>query len=802
MAAGSDPDKLSRLIPKSTSLAGLGSVAFAWIAVVTGLVTAWTASGAVSIPKGQPAVSEFLGRHCIECHDSSLKKGDFDLERIGSKDLIAHRADWEKVVRRLRTRQMPPPGEEKPPESDYVRVLAQLEGALDEAAARQPDPGRTPTLRRLNRTEYQNAIRDLLDLEIRAAELLPKDDAGHGFDNVTVGTLSPTLLDRYLAAAQKISRLAVGSPQPVSGHTVRLPPDLTQEEHVDGLPLGTRGGTLIPQVFPLDATYEIQVRLTRDRNEEVEGLREPHTMVVVVDRREVASFTVEPPKGNRDFEAVDRHLRVRIPVRAGPHEVGVAFLKNPSSLLETRRQPGAARFNMHRHPRLGPAVYQVSINGPYDPTGPGDTPSRKRIFQHIPKGPGDEEDCARRNLAALARMAYRRPVDDRDLENPMRLYRDARGERGYEAGVEAGLAAILVSPSFLFRVERDPEGIAPRTAYRLSDLELASRLSFFLWSSLPDEELLQRAVRGDLHRPAVLAKQVRRMLASPRSVALADNFADQWLYLRNLDSFAPDQRLFPDFDDNLRQAFRRETRALFEELVREDRSVLDLLKPGQTHLNERLARHYGIPHVYGSQFRTVRFPDGERGGLLRQGSILAVTSYADRTSPVLRGKWVMENLVGTPPPPPPPNVPNLKQNTISSALSVRERLTLHRSIPGCAGCHKLIDPPGFALENFDAVGRWRTLEEGKPVDATGGLPDGREFTGVDGLEQSLMERPDLVVTTVTEKLLTFALGRGLEPADAPAVRKIVRDASKQDYRISAILVGIAQSTPFTLRRSE
>ena len=750
-------------------------------------------------------VRSFAERYCLECHDRDVQKGDLNLEAILSDDPAAHPEIWERAVRRLRTRQMPPAGEERPAESDYTRVLTPLERSLDQWAATNPDPGRTPTLRRLNRTEYQNAIRDLLGIQIDAATLLPKEDAGHGFDNVTVGTLSPTLLDRYLSAAQKISRLAVGSPTPVAGHTVRLPPDLTQEEHVEGLPLGTRGGARIPYVFPQDAEYEIQIRLTRDRNEEVEGLREPHTMEVLLDRQSVASLTVEPPRGNRDFEAVDRHLRVRIPVAAGPHDVGVAFLKNPSSLLETRRQPGSARFNMHRHPRLGPAVYQVSINGPYDAQGPGTTPSRRRIFQFLPSGPADEESCARRNLAALAQKAYHRPVVDADLEAPMRLYREAREagkERGFEAGMEAGLGAILVSPSFLFRVERDPEGIPSRTAYRITDLELARRLSFFLWSSIPDEELLGLAMRGELHRPSVLEKQTRRMLADPRAVALSDNFAEQWLYLRNLDSFTPDQRRFPDFDDNLRQAFRRETQLLFQEVLREDRSVLALLRPGHSFLNERLARHYGVPHVYGSRFRQVEIPEGERGGLLRHGSILAVTSYANRTSPVLRGKWVMENLVGTPPPPPPPNVPNLRENTVASTLSVRERLTLHRSIPGCAGCHKLIDPPGFALENFDAVGRWRTLEEGKPVDASGGLPDGSQFDGVAGLEESLLRRPEVIAGTVTEKLMTFALGRGLEFRDASAVRRIVRDAAREDYRLSSILVGITRSTPFPLRRSE
>lgn len=777
----------------------------AWFArfVAVAVAVAWGPSAvAQSRPGGAPTPGSFVHQYCVACHDGETRKGGLDLESLAAGDPARQAETWEKVVRRLRTRQMPPPDKNRPTEPEYQSVLAALERSLDRAAARHPDPGRPPTLRRLNRTEYQNAIRDLLGLQIDAGALLPKEDAGHGFDNVAVDTLSPTLLDRYLSAARKISRLAVGSPQPVSVHTVRLPPDRTQEEHVEGLPLGTRGGTRFSHVLPQDASYEIQVRLTRDRNEEVEGLREPHQIEVLVDRRPVASFTVEPPRGNRDFEAVDRHLKVRLPLPAGPHEIGVAFVKNPSSLLETRRQPGAARFNMHRHPRLGPAVYQVTVTGPYDASGPGDTPSRRRVFAAKPSGPGDEESCARRNLSALARRAFQRPVTDADLEGPMRLYREAREGEGYEAGVEAGLAGILASPGFLFRVEPDPEGLPARTAYRLSDLELARRLSFFLWSSLPDDALLDLAIRGRLHHPSVLEKQTRRLLADPRARSLSENFAGQWLHLRNLDSLTPDLRLYPDFDDNLRRALREETELLFADVLQGDRSVLDLLRSRHTYLNQRLARHYGVPGVFGSQFRPVDVAEAGRGGLLRQGSVLAVTSYADRTSPVLRGKWILENLVGTPPPPPPPNVPNLRENSISSRLSVRERLALHRANPGCAGCHQLIDPPGFSLEHYDAVGRWRALEEGRPVDDSGGMPDGSRFQGVAALEENLLARPEVFAGTLTEKLLTFALGRGMEPSDGPAVRQIVREAARDEYRLSSLIVGITRSLPFTMRRTE
>jgi hypothetical protein len=745
-------------------------------------------------------IRAFVTGYCVDCHDRDTKKGDLDLTSADASDVVSRADVWEKVVRKLRTRQMPPADKPRPDEASYEKALAQLEGSLDSAAAKHLNPGRTDTLRRLNRTEYQNAIRDLLALDIDAAGLLPKDDASHGFDNVTVGTLSPTLLDRYISAAQKISRLAVGSVARVGGDTYRSPADRSQEAHVEGLPLGTRGGMLIAQTFAQDAEYEVQIRLTRDRNEEVEGLKEAHQLELLLDGEPVKSFTVSPPR-DKNHDKVDQHLHARIPVKAGPHQVGVTFVKTGASLLETKRQPYEARFNMHRHPRQTPAVYQVSINGPYDPKGSGDTPSRQRIFVAKPAGKADEERCAKKIFSTLARRAYRRPVNDADLEKPLEFYREARKQNGFDAGIEAGLSAILVSPNFLFRVERDPERIAANTPYRISDLELASRLSFFLWSSIPDDELLDLAERGRLSKPAVLEQQTRRMLADPRAKSLARNFAGQWLYLRNLDSFTPDLRLFPDFDDNLRQSLREETELFFANVLREDRSVLDMLKADYTFLNERLAKHYGVPNVYGSRFRRVSTASEGRGGLLRQGSVLAVTSYATRTSPVLRGKFVLENLVGTPPPAPPGNVPALKDNMIAANLSVRERLAEHRANAQCASCHNMIDPPGFALENFDALGRWRMLEEGKAVDASGGLPDGSRFSGVDGLETGLLNRPEIFTSTLTEKLLTFALGRGVEFHDAPAVRKIVREAKTNEYRFSSIVVGITKSTPFTMRRS-
>jgi mono/diheme cytochrome c family protein len=773
-------------------------------------------------PKPQPehaTVKRFVTQHCLKCHNSDDRTGGLALDAVNPEDVGAHAKVWEKVVRKLAARQMPPAGRRRPDERTYESVVAALEAALDRAAAARPDPGRTPALRRLNRTEYQNAIRDLLALDVDATALLPADEANHGFDSAPLGGLSPTLLDRYITAAQKISQLAVGrAPKTPDSETFRARPDLTQEGHVEGLPLGTRGGLVIPFTFPQDGQYDVQVWLTRDRNEQVEGLRGPHELEVLLDRKRVASFTVKPPARNEGHAKVDAHLKARLTVAAGPHDLGVTFVKEPFSLPETKRQPYQAHYNLHRHPRISPAVYQASITGPYNAKGPGETPSRRRLFICRPpltptplppgergrgEGAADEEACATKVLSALLRRAYRRPVERAHLDKAMKFYRQGRKEGDFDAGIEMALSAVLVNPQFLFRVEREPPGLAAKTAYRLSDLDLASRLSFFLWSSIPDDELLDLAARNELRKPAVFEKQVRRLLADGRAKTLATNFAAQWLHLRNLESITPDLRLFPDFDDNLRQAFRQETELLFESVVREDRSVLDLLKADYTFLNERLAKHYGIPHVYGNRFRRVALgADRQRGGLLRHGSILTVTSYATRTSPVIRGKWILENILGAPPPPPPPNVPSLKEGTVAASLPIRERLAEHRSNASCASCHRLIDPVGFSLEQFDAVGRWRALEEGKPVDAAGGLPDGSECVGVSGLEQALLRRPELFVRTLTEKLFTFALGRAPEEPDAPAIRKIVRDARANNYRFSSLIVGLTTSAPFQMRKTQ
>ena len=749
--------------------------------------------------------------YCLSCHDEDHKKGGLELESVAADEVPRHPDVWEKVVRKLRARLMPPVGKERPDEATYETVISSLEGSLDRAAASNPNPGRTATLRRLTRTEYQNAVRDLLALDVDVASLLPADESSYGFDNVTVGDLSPTLLDRYVSAAEKISRLAVGrSSRSPGGDTIRIPADLTQEEHLEGLPVGTRGGAVVHYTFPLEGEYEIQIRLTRDRDEHVEGLSEAHDLELLLDRERLQVFTVKPPvreagvpeTDQPSHEKVDQLLKIRVPVTAGPHVLGVAFPKKPSVLLETPRQPYQTHFNSYRHPRIQPAIYSISIIGPYAVKGPGDTPSRRRIFVSRPADPDQEPRSARRILAALMRRAYRRPVTDADLQGPFDLYRTVRADAGFEAGIEMALSAVLVSPQFLFRVEQEPAGVLPNAVYRISDLELASRLSFFLWSSIPDDELLGVAVAGKLHDPAVLETQVRRMLADPRSRALVSNFASQWLHLRNLDSITPDMRLYPDFDDNLRQAFREETELFFESVLREDRSVLDLLRANYTFLNERLAKHYGIPHVYGSRFRRITLDeDSWRGGLLRQGSILTVTSYATRTSPVLRGKFVLDTLLGVPPPPPLPDVAALKDNTVDGHLSVRERLAEHRSNSTCAGCHNLMDPLGLSLEKFDAVGRRRTVEGGTPIDASGGLPDGSRFTDVQGLEAALLRRPELFVGTFAEKLLTYALGRGVEYYDAPATRAIVRDARSQNFRMSSIILGVVKSQPFQMRKS-
>lgn len=770
---------------------------------------AFVAALSITLPGwAQPAASApraMVDRYCAGCHSDRAKAGGLSLQRLNPDDPGAAPDVWEKVVRKLRVRYMPPAGLPKPDEATYDAVTAQLASQLNRAAAAKPNPGRTDTFRRLSRTEYRNAIRDLLDVDVDVTSLLPKDDVSHGFDNITVGELSPTLLDRYLAAAKKISRLAVGLPTNSPGGDVLLvPPDLTQEDQFDELPFGTRGGAAVPYNFPADGEYDIQLRLSRDRNEHVEGLTEPHQVEIAIDGARVALLSVKPPTKAQEHETADRDLHIRVTVAAGPHSIAATFIKKSSALPETERQPYQARFNMDRHPRIQPALYSIAITGPFGGGRAGDTPSRRRIFTCHPESGQDGGRCAEQILSELARRAYRRAVNGADVAPLLRFYRQGKEGGQFEDGIELALRALLTSPKFLFRIERDPAGTASGTVYPISELELATRMAFFLWSSIPDEQLLAAAEQKKLRDPAELKRQTIRMLADPRAKALVENFAEQWLYLRNLAAVTPDVRLFPDFDDNLRQAMRRETEMLFESIVQEDRNVLDLIRADYTFLNERLAKHYGIPGIYGSRFRRISFPPADpRGGLLGQASILTVTSYATRTSPVLRGKWILANLLGDAPPPPPPNVPALKENVdTGKVLSMRERVAEHRRNPACASCHQLLDPPGFALENYDAVGRWRTNENGIAVDASGSLPGAKPFSGPNGLRQAVLSRPEIFVGTMTEKLLMYALGRGIESYDAPAVRRIVQTGSSQDYRFSSIVLAVVNSTPFQNRRTQ
>ena len=807
---------MERMAPTAFPSARVATIAVAWFVLLVSLGIQARPSAQQPVPQAKGAASSHratLDRYCVTCHNQRLVTAGLKLDEADVANPGDSAEVWEKVVRKLRTGMMPPPNMPQPSMEGRQALLSWLETSLDTAAATTPNPGRTDTLRRLNRTEYQNAIRDLLSVDIDAAVLLPADESGHGFDNVTVGGLPPALLDRYISAAQKISALAIGSTQAsLQSDIIRVPPDVTQEEHVAGLPIGTRGGVLIPYTFAQDGEYDIQIYLARGYSGDVDGLKDPqpHEITLLLDRTPIGAFTVQRP-ANGDDSLIDRNLKIRVPVTAGPHQLGVTFLKNSSSLIETGRQPLQSRFNERRSPRITPAISQVSLTGPYGPHGADSTPSRRRIFVCRPAfakgfgeaGPSTAEEtaCAKKILSTLMRRAYRRSISETDLERPMAFYREGRSERDFDAGIGKAVSAVLINPEFLFRVEVDRDK-TPGAASRISDLELASRLSFFLWSSLPDDALLDSAIRGELRRPGVLERHVRRMLADPRSYNLASNFAGQWLRVRNLTSVDPNVRLYPDFDDNLRQAFRQETELFVDSVVREDRRVLDLLRADYTFLNERLAKHYGIPNVYGSRFRRVELGrDSKRGGLLRQGSILAVSSYATRTSPVLRGVWVLSNIVGAPPPPPLPNVPALDGN-VPANLPVRERMAAHRANAVCANCHRTIDPVGFTLENFDAVGRWRDNEgDSGSIDVSGTLPGLGDVKGVAGLEEALLRRPELFAATLTEKLLTFALGRGVEYYDAPAVRKILRDAQPGGYHFSSLILGIVHSAPFQMRRS-
>lgn len=758
---------------------------------------------------------EVLDTYCVACHNDRLKTAGLVLESgaIDAHDVSVHAAVWEKVLRKVRSGQMPPEGRRRPDASTARGFSRALARALDQAAQAAPDPGR-PAVHRLNRTEYVNAIRDLLHLEVDGRALLPADDSGYGFDNnADVLTMSPALLDRYMAAATKIGRLAIGDPalRPAIS-TYDIPRRVRQTERMsEALPFGTRGGLSVRHTFPLDGEYLLKVRLGRVGEYGIAGLDRGDQLEIRLDREQLEVFTVggdeelkgltydsqEPiPPDRPDLlrrkvyeNTADEGLEVRLPVRAGTREVGVAFIKYAGVAEEGGRQS------------RGPSVGSLEILGPYEATAPDSTASRERIFTCRPRTAAEEVSCAREILSTLARRAFRRPVTDADIDTLVGFYESGRLEGAFDRGIQVALERVLVDPEFLFRIERDPERLPAGFVYRLSDIELASRLSFFLWSSIPDDELLAVAERGELQDPDVLTRQVRRMLADPRASEMVTNFASQWLLVRNVRFAEPDRALFPGFDGSLKEALARETELFFVDQFRADRSVLDLLRADYTFLNARLAEHYGVPGIYGSHFRRVTLDDERRHGLLGHGSILTVTSYPNRTSVVLRGKWVLENLLGAPPPPPPPDVPALEEEDAGQApTSLREKMEQHRGNPVCASCHARIDPLGFALENFDAIGQWRDREGDIPIDASATLPDGTSVDGPVEFREALASRHEEFAGNFVEKLMTYALGRGLEHYDQPAVRAIVRDTEARKYRWSDIVLGIVNSVPFQMRR--
>jgi cytochrome c551/c552 len=785
---------------KRCGFAGLVILAFSLTALV-----------ARSAPAGQSTSASldraFLDQYCIACHNDRSKTAGLSLETIDLKHVSRDAAIWEKVARKLRGGLMPPQGRPRPDEGAKNTFVSLLEAEIDRAAT--PHPGRS-SLHRLNRTEYGNAIRDALDLKIDVTDLLPADDESDGFDNIAdVLRISPSLLEQYLVAARKISALAVGDPATIPVTQVyRNPPDLPQDDHIEGLPLGTRGGILIRHNFPLDAEYDVNVVLLRNVLGYLTGLEWPHQLEVTIDGERVFLAPVGGVEDNRlsdaNFataaEALDERLKLRVAVKAGPHMIGATFLRKNSSESDEPLQPHTRDHDLQNMNGI-PRIDHVNISGPFKATGSGNTPSRRRIFACAPENENDEAACAKRILTRLARMAYRQTPSNDDVETLLRFYQRGRSKGNFEAGIQSALEWMLAAPKFIFRAEPDPANVRPGQIYRISDLELASRLSFFLWSTIPDDELLTLAEQGKLSNPATLEAQVRRMLGDSRSQALVDNFAGQWLFLRNLQSARPDGKTFPNFDDTLRQAFRRETELFFASIMREDRPALDFLTADYTFVNERLARHYGIPNVYGSHFRRVTVTNEARRGLLGQGSILTVTSYPNRTSPVLRGKWILENILGTPPPAPPANVPPLKENDEGTRTpkSVRELVEEHRKNPACATCHAVMDPLGFSLENFDATGEWRVKDFSGPIDASGVLANGRKVDGPITLRKAIEEQPEQFVRTLTEKLLVYGLGRGLEYYDMPAVRGIVHESSASNYRFSSLILNIVKSASFQMK---
>jgi hypothetical protein len=759
-----------------------------------------------------------VGRYCLECHNEIDLSGNMSLEHVDFAHVEQHPDVLEKVIRKLRAGMMPPADAVQPSKEERADLIAWLERRLDRAAAEHPDPG--PSLaRRLNRAEYENAIRDVLGVEVDATALLPPDDSAYGFDNIADALkTSPTHVEQYLSAAGKIAALAVGDPDTgAAAQTFRIRQDASQDVQVPGMPLGTVGGGAVQVVLPLDGEYRLDVTFFKSNLGAMKGLEIPHQVELAVDGERVHVATIGGPE---DFAALMRNITeaadevgkrssATVPLTAGAHEITVGFVYDGavqgSARLQSFIRSSQDLLDVTGHPH----IETLTVTGPYNATGSGQTVSREKIFVCDPQNvdaaaAGAERECATQILAPLAQRAYRGLDTEADLDVLLAFYERGREQRGFEAGIQTAIERLLSSPKFLFRVERDPASVAPGAVYELSPLELASRLSFFIWSSVPDDELLKLAHDGSLVKRSVLEAQVKRMIADPKAHALVDSFAAQWLYLRNLDGFVPNSSGFPDFDDNLRQGLKAETELFFASVVNEDRSVLDLLNANYTFLNERVAKHYGVPGVYGTHFRRVELADEARWGLLGKGSVLMVSSHTDRTSPVVRGKWVLENVIGSPPPAPPPDVPTLDEIDPEGKMTFRQKLEAHRANPACAGCHAVMDPIGFALENFDATGAWRDYEKGvgsTPINASGKLADGTLVTGAVELRRSIMTRPETFVSTVVEKLMTYALGRGLGGRDIPVVREIVRDVADDDYRFSSVVLAIVTSEPFRMRKA-
>jgi mono/diheme cytochrome c family protein len=747
---------------------------------------------------------EMLNKYCVECHNYKDWKGQIAFDTMTPDQLPQDAKIWEAAIEKLSGHLMPPPGKPRPDEATRQGFIDWLETSLDEAAYAKPDPG-IIALHRLNRAEYANAIRDVLHLNVDVTNLLPSDDESDGFDNIAdVLKVSPAFLDQYISAARTIAIKAVGDPAVKTDfRTYLAPKDSDQNAHIEGLPLGTRGGILVTHFFPVDGEYEFNLGNLVSAGY-VLGLEYKHRLVITIDGDEVFAHDVG---GEADLKNVDQNQatavaeinghfnHIRVKVKAGPHKVGVTFVRRSyvesDETLEPFREGGGLDVIMEAR--------RIEIGGPFETAGIGDTPSRERIFVCHPRSTAEEAPCAKQILSTIARRAFRRPVSDADLAAPMEFYQHARSTGDFDAGIRSGLMAILVSPNFLYRAEPPPTGLAPGAVYRISDLELASRLSFFLWSSVPDDELLDVASAGKLKDPKVLEGEVKRMLADPKADALVQNFAFQWLGVRAVDRVDPDRNLFPSYNDDVRDDFKTEMALWVGDIFQNDRSVLDLLTANYTYVNERLALLYGIDNVRGDQFRKVTLTDPDRWGLLGKGAVLMSTSYANRTAPVLRGQWILENVIGVPPHAPPPDVKALVENVDGvTAQTVRERMVQHRTDPSCNACHGVLDPLGLALENFDAIGQWREKdrETATVIDASGQLADGTPVSGPIDLRKALMTDPAQFVQTMTQKLMTYGLGRSIQYYDMPWVRQIVRDAAKSNYKFSSLVMGIVESEPF------